>query len=71
MAVPIKLEELIKLTVKGVGAADINHNSVRMESDKFITVREASGNLSIIDMSNAARARTWPFCRSHQGMSTK
>ena len=56
MAVPIKLEELIKLTVKGVGAADINHNSVRMESDKFITVREASGNLSIIDMSNAAAA---------------
>ena len=56
MAVPIKREELIKLTVKGVGAADINHNSVRMESDKFITVREASGNLSIIDMSNAAAA---------------
>ena len=56
MALPIKLEELMKLTTKGIGAADVNHNNVRMESDKFITVREAAGSLSIIDMGSPSMA---------------
>ena len=56
MALPIKLEEIMRLTAKGITAADVNHNSVRMESDRFITVREASGNLSIIDMASPGAA---------------
>ena len=34
----------------------MNHVNVRMESDKFITVREAAGNLSIIDMASPGAA---------------
>jgi clathrin heavy chain len=56
MALPIKLEELMKLTMKGIKPEDINHVNVRMESDKFICVREASGNLSIVEMSSASMA---------------
>ena len=50
---PIKMEELLQLGSKGIQPADINHTSVRMESDKYITIRQASGNLTMIDMSNA------------------
>ena len=50
---PIKMEELLQLGSKGIQPEDINHTSVRMESDKYITIRQASGNLTMIDMSNA------------------
>eukprot|EP01048_Picozoa_sp_COSAG05_P002188 COSAG05_NODE_84_length_20716_cov_100.586312_2_plen_1571_part_00 len=46
----------MKLSMKGIKPEDINHLNVRMESDKFICVREASGNLSIIDMASPSMA---------------
>ena len=41
----------MKLPMMGIKLDDINVRNVRMESDKFICIREASGNLSIVDMS--------------------
>ena len=54
---PIKLEELMKLPMMGIKQEDITPVNVRMESDKFICVREASSaHLSIVDMDKPSMA---------------
>lgn len=55
MTLPIKFQELLQLTNVGIGAANIGFNSLTMESDKFICVREKVGDnnqVVIIDMSD-------------------
>jgi len=52
---PIKFQEHLQLTNVGIGAANIGFNSLTMESDKFICVREKVGETNqvvIIDMAD-------------------
>jgi clathrin heavy chain len=52
---PIKFQEHLQLTNVGIGAANIGFNSLTMESDKFICVREKVGEnnqVVIIDMAD-------------------
>eukprot|EP01050_Picozoa_sp_SAG11_P015789 SAG11_NODE_2086_length_3847_cov_2.552561_2_plen_298_part_00 len=57
MALPIKLEEMIKLPMMGIKQEDISPINVRMESDKYICIREVStGHLSIVDMEKPTMA---------------
>ncbi|XP_074599513.1 clathrin heavy chain 1-like isoform X1 [Brevipalpus obovatus] len=52
---PIKFQEHLQLTSIGINAANITFNTLTMESDKFICVREKVGESAqvvIIDMSN-------------------
>lgn len=52
---PIKFQEHLQLTNVGITAANIGFQSLTMESDKFICVREKVGETSqvvIIDMSD-------------------
>lgn len=50
---PIRFQELLSLTNVGINSVNISFNTVTMESDKFICVREQVGELAqvvIIDM---------------------
>ncbi|XP_022666531.1 clathrin heavy chain 1-like [Varroa jacobsoni] len=54
-ALPIKFQEHLQLTSVGINAATIGFNTLTMESDKFICVREKIGesnHVVIIDMAN-------------------
>lgn len=54
---PIRFQEHLQLTNIGINAANIGFNTLTMESDKFICVREKVGDSAqvvIIDMSNSA-----------------
>ncbi|XP_053209448.1 clathrin heavy chain 1-like [Panonychus citri] len=54
-SLPIKFQEHLQLTAIGINAANITFNTLTMESDKFICVREKVGDSAqvvIIDMSN-------------------
>ncbi|GAB6030090.1 hypothetical protein CHUAL_005769 [Chamberlinius hualienensis] len=54
---PIKFQEHLQLTNIGINAANIGFNTLTMESDKFICVREKVGDSAqvvIIDMSDSA-----------------
>uniref|UniRef100_A0A1W7RAR4 Clathrin heavy chain n=1 Tax=Hadrurus spadix TaxID=141984 RepID=A0A1W7RAR4_9SCOR len=53
---PIRFQEHLQLTNIGINAANIGFNTLTMESDKFICVREKVGDSAqvvIIDMSNS------------------
>ena len=55
---------LIQLTNVGIGAANIGFNSLTMESDKFICVREKVGETNqvvIIDMADHTNPIRWPI----------
>ncbi|TPX38293.1 hypothetical protein SmJEL517_g00095 [Synchytrium microbalum] len=52
---PIKFQEHVQLQSLGINAANIGFNTLTMESDKFICVREKVGDVNqvvIIDMNN-------------------
>jgi len=54
---PIKFQEHLQLTNVGINAANIGFNTLTMESDKFICVREKVGETNqvvIIDMADSA-----------------
>jgi len=54
---PIKFQEHLQLTSVGISASNIGFNSLTMESDKFICVREKVGETNqvvIIDMADSA-----------------
>lgn len=56
-ALPIRFQEHLLLTNVGINAANIGFNTLTMESDKFICVREKVGDSAqvvIIDMSNSS-----------------
>eukprot|EP00736_Rhodelphis_marinus_P012217 Rmarinus@m.21906 len=53
--IPIKLTEVLNLTRLGISAASCTFSTVTMESDKFICIREQSGEtrqVVIVDMAN-------------------
>lgn len=54
-ALPIRFQELLQLTAIGINTVNISFNSLTMESDKFICIREKVGESAqvvIIDMAN-------------------
>jgi len=54
-SLPIKFQEHLQLTNVGISAANVGFNSLTMESDKFICVREKVGDTNqvvIIDMAD-------------------
>mmetsp|Transcript_28677 Transcript_28677/g.48179 ORF Transcript_28677/g.48179 Transcript_28677/m.48179 type:complete len:1757 (+) Transcript_28677:68-5338(+) len=56
-ALPIRLQELLQLPTLGINPAAISFNTLTMESDKYICVREQAGettNVVIIDLQNPA-----------------
>ncbi|XP_054155438.1 clathrin heavy chain 1-like isoform X3 [Oppia nitens] len=54
---PIRFQEHLQLTAIGINAANISFNTLTMESDKYICVREKVGDSAqvvIIDMANSS-----------------
>jgi len=61
---PIKLQDHLQLTNVGINAANIGFNTLTMESDRFICVREKVGEenqVVIIDMADPTHPQRRPI----------